>query len=194
MPARPRSRCVMLVFSFVDPDRAQRAPALARAAVRMTAARRFASRSSRESLLIALALAYIGLMLVLPLGRGAGRGVQGRVERLARRDRRARRAGGDQADPAGRRDLGPAQHDLRPRRGLGDRQVRLSRQDAAGGLHRAALLDLAGRLGAGLRAAVRRPGLVRRVAGRSATSASSSRFRAWCSRPSSSPCRSSPAS
>ena len=69
---------------------------------------------------------------------------------------------GDQADPARRGDRGSAQHRLRPRRGLGDHQVRLSAARASSSPYRPALLGLAGRVGPDLRAAVRRAGLVRR--------------------------------
>ena len=89
---------------------------------------------------------------------------------------------------------GAAEPGVRRRRGLGDRQVRLPRQEPADHADRPAVLGLAGDRRPDLRAAVRRAGLVRRRGCATTTSRSSSRCPASCWRPSSSPSRSSRAS
>src|SRR3546814_9851972 len=68
------------------------------------------------------------------------------------------------ADLAGRGDQRATQHRFRAGGELGDRQVRLSRQERADHADRPAVLGLAGGLGADLCAVVRRAGLVRPVA------------------------------
>ena len=98
------------------------------------------------------------------------------------RPRRARR---DPADPDRGAIAVPLNARLRPRRRLGDRQVRVPRQEPAAHPDRPAVLGVAGDLGPGLRAAVRRPGLVRPLAARRTTSRSSSPCRASCWRRSS---------
>ena len=76
------------------------------------------------------------------------------------------RAGGDPADLARRRDLRAGQHDLRRLRGVGDRALRLPRQEPADQPDRPALRGLARRRGADLRAALRHAGAARPVAHR----------------------------
>ena len=76
-----------------------------------------------KALLIFGALAYVALMLLLPLGAVLTQAFAAGLAGLAGGGDRARRAVGDPADLAGRCHFGAAQHDLRDRRGLGDLQI-----------------------------------------------------------------------
>ncbi|CAA9255504.1 MAG: Sulfate transport system permease protein CysW, partial [uncultured Craurococcus sp.] len=97
-------------------------------------------------------------------GRGLRRGAAARGGAGRRCARRSGCAGGGAAHPAGRGDRGAGQPGRRRGGGLGDRQIRLPRQAGADGADRAALLGLAGDLGARLRAGLRGAGLARALA------------------------------
>ena len=97
-------------------------------------------------------------------GRGVRAGLLQGHRRLFRRARRAGGAVGDQADAAGGGDFGQPQSGVRRDRGLGDRQVRISRQDLPDHADRPAVLGQPGDLGPRLRAAVRRAGLLGHLA------------------------------
>ena len=98
----------------------------------------------------------------------AGGGVRiGFFERHQRLFLRARRAGGavrDPADAAGGGDFRRPQSGVRRARRLGDREIRISRQDLPDHADRPAVLGQPRDLGPRLRAAVRRAGLLGRVA------------------------------
>ena len=114
--------------------------------------------------LIAVAVAFLALFLVLPLLAVFAEALRRGIARLFRQLRRPRHAGGDPPDAAGGGDRRAAERGVRHRRGLGDRQVRLRRQEPPRHPHRPAVLGVAGGVGPGLRAAVRRARPVRRLA------------------------------
>ena len=89
-------------------------------------------------------------------GRGVRRGLPRGARRLFRRHHRARRRCRHQADPARRRHRRAGQRDLRLRRVLGHRQVRVCRQEHAEHADRSSLLGFSGDLRPDLCAAVRR--------------------------------------
>ena len=136
-------------------------------------------------IIIALAVTFLTVFVVLPLVVVFASGLlQGR-RRLFRRARRAGGAVGDQADAAGRGDLGHPQSGLRRDRRLGDREIRFRRQDLPDHADRPAVLGQPGDLRPRVRAAVRRAGLSRALAAGATTSTSCSRCPASRSRPSS---------
>ena len=96
--------------------------------------------------------------------RGVRPGVQPRSGQGLGNAGRPRHAVGDLADLAGRGHRGAAQPGVRRRRRLGDRQVRIQGQGFPDHADRPAVLGVAGDLGPGLRAAVRRRQLARTVA------------------------------
>ena len=127
------------------------APPQPRAAPASDGARAAADRSSRS------------LSGAVPAGAARHRfrrGVQRGAASLFRRAPRARRARGDRADADGRRDRRAAEHRVRPCRGLGDRQVRLRRQEPADHADRPAVLGFAGRFRPDLRAVFGAQGLL----------------------------------
>ena len=114
----------------------------------------------------ALALLFLFAVPGGAARRGLLAGVRAGLARLPRRAGDAghavRRAADDDRRGARRAD----EHRLRRRRGVGDRALPFPGQARAGHLHRPAVRRLAGRVGPGLRAALRRPGLLRAVADR----------------------------
>ena len=163
----------MLLVSFVmllainllqalEPRRRRRC--LSRVADRPRSRARSPAIGRASALLIAVALGFLALFLVLPLvvvfAEALRKGVGAYLAALGDPTRCA----AIRLTLAGRGDRRAAQRRLRRRRGLGDRQVRVPRQEPADDADRPAVLGLAGGLRPGLRAAVRRPGLVRAVA------------------------------
>ena len=136
---------VMLAISFLrcSPSTACRPSAAGGSAMRRR--RPDARARAVRWTLIALAVGFLALFLVLPLLAVFSEALQARHRRVPDRLRRARHAGRDRPHAAGRRHRRAAQPGVRRRRGLGDRQVRVPRQERAGQPDRPAVLGLAGR-------------------------------------------------
>ena len=132
---------------------------------------RLAARAATRSrttlvrwLFISVSLAFLAALLFAPLATVFAMALEkGLAAYLAELRRPGYRRGHpSHADHGGRGRA--AQHHLRPRRGLGHRQVRIPRQELPDHADRPAAGRLAGDLGHDLRAAVRPAGLVRRLA------------------------------
>ncbi len=147
-----------------------------------------------KAVVLSASLGFFAAVPAAAADRRVRRGAAQGLERLSCGAGRARCIVRRPAHPADRGHRRAAQSGVRRGCGLGDHQVRFSRQAAAHHLHRSAVLGLAGDRGTDLRAGVRRAGLVRALAAADTTSRSSSRCRASCWPPSSSPSRSSRAS
>ena len=135
--------------------------------------------------IIAIAVTFLTVFVVLPLvvvfAQAFSKGIGAYFSRAGR----AGGALGDPADAAGRGDFRRPQSGIRRDRGLGDRQVRFSRQDLPDHADRSAVLGQPGDLGSRLRAAVRRAGLFGARGCRRMTSMCCSRCPALRLRPSS---------
>ena len=114
--------------------------------------------------LTALVLLFMALFLLLPLAAMFVEAFRKGLARLPGLPSGSGRARRHPPDADGGRDRGAAQPRLRHRGRLGDREVRVPRQEPAHHPDRPAVLGLAGGVGPRLRAAVRRPGAVRPLA------------------------------
>ena len=112
------------------------------------------------------ALLFLAVFLFVPLVAVFAEALRNGRGRLCRGDHAARSAQRDQAHPADGGDSGAAEPDFRTGGVVGDHAVRVSRQEPADDLDRSAVRGFAGHRGDDLRAAVRRAGMVRRLARR----------------------------
>ena len=116
--------------------------------------------------LIGVALAFLTLFLFVPLIAVFAQAFAKGIDRLLGRGDRRGGALRAQAHADRGADIRPLQPRLRRRGGLGDREVRLSRQEPAADADRPAVFGLAGDRRPRLRAGLRAAGLARRVAAR----------------------------
>ena len=123
------------------------------------------SRRAGRWVLIAISILFLGAAADRAARRGAGAGPCQGSRGIPAQLRGSRHAFGDQAHAAHGGDRRADQHDLRHLRGLGDREIRVSRQEPADHADRPAVRRVAGDRGPDPGPRLRRAGLVRLVAG-----------------------------